>query len=108
MRRQKKQRWLRRRGADKTAFLSLSLSFSLAAPAVEQLMEAGADARTRNNHGEKPVDVLVGAARQTEAGQALYKMLRQAEAQVAFASKDIVDDDDEAEDDDDGPSDDEP
>ncbi|CAO1629714.1 unnamed protein product [Parajaminaea phylloscopi] len=75
---------------------------------VEQLLEAGADARVRNNHGEKPVDVLVGAARDTPAGQELYRLLRQSEAQSGLAQRgDIAHDDDDDDDDDGPPSDDE-
>lgn len=76
--------------------------------AVEQLLEAGADAKVRNRHNEKPVDVLVGAARDTAAGQKLYQVLRQFEAQTGFAQRgDIVGEDDEEDDDNDPPSEDE-
>lgn len=53
------------------------------------------------------MDVLVGAARHTERGQELYKLLRQAEAQAGFAGKgDIVDADADDGEDDGPPSDD--
>lgn len=76
--------------------------------AVEQLLSAGADPRIRNSSNKKPVELLVGAARQTEFGEVLYQMLRKAEAQMGFTQRgDVVDQDDDDEGSDGTPSDDE-
>ncbi|PWN30043.1 ankyrin [Jaminaea rosea] len=63
---------------------------------VDQLLSSGADPRVRNHSNQKPVDVLVGAAKERPLGQELYRMLREAEAQAGFSQKgDIVDEDDD-------------
>ncbi|PWN23284.1 ankyrin [Microstroma glucosiphilum] len=69
---------------------------------VEQLLSAGADPKVRNSANEKPEDLLLGSAKESEKGQEVRRMLRDAEAENTFASKgDVVDEDAE-------PSDDEP
>lgn len=69
-----------------------SLPRFLSTPLVEQLLSAGADPKIKNSANEKPEDLLLGPARETEFGQSLRQMLREAEAQQTFAAKgDVVD-----------------
>lgn len=59
---------------------------------VEQLLSAGADPKIRNSANEKPEDLLLGSAKESEKGQEVRRMLRDAEAESTFASKgDVVD-----------------
>ncbi|PWN43673.1 ankyrin [Ceraceosorus guamensis] len=66
---------------------------------VEQLLECGADPREVNKDGDKPAEIV--AEGNSEEGQSIKALLREAEGKVNISNDDIADEDDD--DDDDGP-----